>query len=175
MNIKEIILEELNGYDFLGMSKIQEEINSTSLLKSPEFIKEFVYDSINNFDEKIKLQEKDGIDGIVNTEDNLNNDTNNFDLSFLIKILYSYKDKNVNIQLYFEGKDIPFELNDKNNREESDFSFIDWSAIDVFFQNEENETMINSKELYKLIGNQEYNDFIKTYAIKYILDKKIIY
>lgn len=104
LNIKNIIKEEIQGFNFLNMDELKEEEEYSSLVNSKDFQTNLIND-LAQFDEtKIQDWEIDSVN--TNMEDNDREDNYvNFDYSASFD--YVYGDRKVPLYITIEGSNIP--------------------------------------------------------------------
>lgn len=122
-----LITEEINNFDFLNNDKRIKENNDINILKTDEFQKQFIIDSIENND-KIK---KTAIDTDVNNLFRKYGDIKNNYIDIHIEIGYEYNyDSSKEPALFninFNGNRVRILDGELNNEE--DINNIDWNQI----------------------------------------------
>lgn len=140
-NIEKIISEEVKNFDFLNNEQSLKEQEIIDLLSNEDFQKQFICDSINKRNEKIKIIGFDIKSLSGNYDDSEYDDISRISLDYAPKIEYYYdKTKNpIKFDLQFYGDSISVGADgwytsatyDQPAEGETWFDYIDWSEIDV--------------------------------------------
>lgn len=139
VDIKKIIKEEINDFDFLNINEIDTFENQKKILESRDFQIQFINDVLNDLNNKNKFK------SINTTYKHLSNDQAGFiseeplNIELDIDIVYNYNGNDVSLNIIFSGDNIKYDLNiDRkystyDNPEEVDMNLnsLDWSSIDV--------------------------------------------
>lgn len=135
--IFKIILEEVEGYDFLNVDKNKKEEYQIEVLNSKEFQTTFIHDVINNLNDTNKFKAVNATYQHMNIDQSgmINEDPLYFE--FEVDITYMYNETTVNLQLMFEGDNVNYNIDHKkdygnyNNPPEENFELqnIDWDNI----------------------------------------------
>lgn len=164
--IGDIITEELNGFDFLGMDQIKEEQNLRDVVSGRDFQTKFITDVINNFNDNTKFKDSQTIFKSVSEENALEGE--GIDVEYGVDFTYVFNDSDLKMSLYFDGNDVTTDIsktNDPGNYfNEPDISNmyenIKWDDINVkMFDDEGDEINMNWLDSNPKL----YEDFVKTF------------
>jgi len=128
-NISDIIKEEIHNFNFLSNDEVLKEQDEVNVLRSEDFQKRFIYDSIKNKN-NIKLK---------SDESNISLDDDNLDIHVVYNIEYDFNGELLNFKLIFDADDLPFNVESEYEREteftpsnrESWIHSVDWNDINV--------------------------------------------
>jgi len=135
-DVIKIIKEEIGEFDFLGNEEYLEEQERVDLLQNEEFQKQFIVDSITNFNEKIK--NTDVFEANLGEPD-YDEDYDNIMFEYGVTLDYNYVGTDVRLSLFFETKDLTVSWDTESDRGDyytepysrTTFKDVEWGAIDV--------------------------------------------
>jgi len=127
MNIKDIIKEEIDGFDFLNHESLSSEKENVQALTNLEFQKQFIIDSLNN-PEKINLSStKVAVSG--DWEDSSSTD---LDVEYITNVEYKINDEKITkFKLSFIGENMSYDQAINYDETDKWFNNVDLSSIDV--------------------------------------------
>lgn len=168
MDLKRIINEAFEEFDYLNHDKLIKEEQFNSILTTPQFTKAFIGDVVSNFNSKIKFDKANILDASINDEDIVNgNEPLNVDFS--VKIKYLAKDnKYIPLSISIEGENVNYNL--RSNYDKGDY--YTKSSSEIWFDNIEWDDIIvklyNSD--FDLINDNLLKDIDQTTAKRFILN-----
>lgn len=174
MDIKRIINEAFEEFDFLNHDKLIKEEQVNSILTTPQFTKSFVNDVVNNFKSKIILDKTSTLDaGAVNDEDIVDGDEP-LNIDYTTKFKYLAKDnKYIELAISIEGENISYKLGSEYDAgdyytkptSEVWFEYIEWDEINVSLYNRDFDLINDNllKDLDKLTIKRFILNFINPY------------
>jgi len=165
-NLKDIINEEVNGFDFLGMDQIKEDENLRDVVSGRDFQTKFVTDVVNNFNDTTKFKDSQVVFKSVSEDDV--SDGEGINVEYGIDFTYDYDGNDLKISLYFDGDNVSNDLEQNNDPgnyfnepdTRQNYKNIEWSNIDVKMFDDSGDE-IDMKWLDK--NPKLYESFVRTF------------
>lgn len=173
-----IIKEEVNNFDFLGVNSNQESLDERELLSNFEIQKQFICDSIEKNNIKIKSVDYANLSGNFDI-DNLEDDIKfSIEYDVTIEFMYDRTKEAAIIKLSFSGDNIVAELTGIDDK--GDYitgphfepyikKIYHWNDIDVEYK-DKNENKIDFT-VFDKAPSKISELFIKSYLGEYISSK----
>ena len=173
-DIIKIIKEEIGGFDFLGNEEYLDEQENVDLLQNEEFQKQFIIDSITNFNEKIK--NTDVFEANLG-EPNYEEDYDNIVFEYGVTLDYNYVGNEVRFSLFFETNDLTVSWNTERDQGDyhnepytrTTFNSVEWGVIDVQLMTEDGDPIPFTA--FDKAGAKTQELFVRAYTENVIKDK----
>jgi hypothetical protein len=176
MKILNIIKEEIENFDFLGIEKLKEDENIVNILNDKNFQTQFVNDVLTNIDDKNKFKKSDVL------YKHISNDTNDFideaplSIDFNFELIYNYNNQDIPLTIFFDGENIYYDMNVDREYQTHDlpgsldlsFNDIDWNGIKTNIYDSNGDEI----EMNWLKKSKYYGNFVKAF-VEPLLNSKI--
>jgi hypothetical protein len=100
-NLYKLINEEINGFDFLGIEKINKEANNKHVLDSREFQTQFINDVITSQSDKSKFPKISASISVVDNDTTFNDVSKSVDIE--VYLTYNYNGRDFGLTIFLSG------------------------------------------------------------------------